>query len=336
MSVDVPDAKTGVQHIPVTADEADLRLDRWFKRHYPDVGHGRLAKWLRTGQVRVDGRRVKAGERIQPEQVIRVPPLPAPAPARRPTRRAPKPTSPDDIEMLEAAILYKDPYLIALNKPAGLAVQGGSGTKRHLDGMLDALKFESEERPRLVHRLDKDTSGVILLARSVAMASKLTSAFRARETVKTYWALVAGVPSPKQGHINMALAKRGPEGGEKIVPAVDGKSATTDYGVVEIAGQRVAWLAMRPLTGRTHQLRVHAAKALETPVIGDGKYGGSGAFMVGLANRLHLHSREIVIIHPATGETLSITAPLIGHMAESWSFLGLDVANATDPFEGLE
>ncbi len=336
MTAGVTDGGSGVQHIAVGADEGDLRLDRWFKRHFPDIGYGMLAKWLRTGQVRVDGRRVKAGVRVLPGQEIRVPPMPALAQEQSSTRHEPLPVRRDDIEMLERAILYKDDYMIALDKPSGLAVQGGSGTKRHLDGMLQAMKFGTDEKPRLVHRLDKDTSGVILLARNAAMAAKLTNEFRARTTVKTYWALVAGVPSPKQGHISMALDKRGPEGGEKVVPTRDGKPATTDYGIIETAGQRMAWLAMRPLTGRTHQLRVHAAEALATPVVGDGKYGGSVAFMTGLANKLHLHAREIVIAHPATGKPLTITAPLTGHMAESWLFLGLDVANATDPFEELE
>jgi 23S rRNA pseudouridine955/2504/2580 synthase len=330
--VSEPSGGNGVQHVPVGSDEGDLRLDRWFKRHYPNIGHGRLAKLLRTGQIRIDGRRVKAGDRVQPGQDIRIPPLPA---SSKPptTRRLKLEIDPEEAVWIQSTVLHRDDHVLAINKPPGLAVQGGTGTKRHLDAMLDCLRFDAADRPRLVHRLDKDTSGVLLLARSARAATKLTSLFRDRETLKTYWALVVGVPSPKKGHIDMALEKRGGGGAEKIVPDEDGRTAQTDYAVVEIAARRAAWLAMRPITGRTHQLRVHAAEALGTPVLGDGKYGGRNAFLGGFANKLHLHARSIVISHPVDGKTLSVTAPLPDHMAESWKFLGFDEASAENPFD---
>jgi len=317
---------SGVAHLEVGPDEADLRLDRWFKRHYPELGHGRLAKLLRTGQVRIDGRRAKPGDRLADGQTVRVPPL-----GEAPASRA-KPVVPVDAKAaadLQATVLYRDHEVLALNKPSGLAAQGGSKTTRHLDGMLDALRFDADARPRLVHRLDKDTSGVLLLGRSAAAAAWLARAFKARDAVKTYWALTAGVPHPADGRIDGALLKRGGAGGERVVVDAAGKPARTDYVVVEAAGP-VAWVALRPLTGRTHQLRAHMA-ALGTPILGDGKYGGAGAFVPGVAQRLHLHARAIGLPRP-DGRTLEVTAPLTGHMAESWAFFGFDANMTRDPF----
>ena len=324
-----------VRHIVVADEETDLRLDRWFRRHYPDLGYGRLAKLLRTGQVRVDGRRVKAGARLAPGQSVRVPPLASDGSKKRAKPNADRPAfSDEDASNLQAAIIYRDNDIIALNKPAGLAVQGGTGTTRHLDAMLDVLTFDASERPRLVHRLDKDTSGVMLLARNVTAASKLTAAFRDRETKKTYWALVVGIPTPKRGLINQPLAKRRGAGGEKVMADEDGTRASTYYTILDTAARRATWLAMRPITGRTHQLRVHAT-VLGNPIVGDGKYGGSSAFLTGIANKLHLHSSSITFRHPRSGELMKMAAPLTGHMAETWKFLGLDAASDDDPFEEL-
>lgn len=347
---------TGVRHLAVAVDEADLRLDRWFRRHFPEVGHGRLAKWLRTGQVRVDSKRARSGARLVPGQTIRIPPLaPASSASERPSRSAAPsamPVAEAEAAPLRAAVLYRDDDVIVLDKPAGLAVQGGTGIRRHLDGMLDALRFGAAERPRLVHRLDKDTSGVMLLARNAFAAARLTGAFRGRTVEKTYWALVAGVPRPSQGTIRLALAKTPVKtsagtpgaGPEKTTPAAagratggsatGGRAAVTDYAIVEIAGRSAAWLALRPRTGRTHQLRAHCV-ALGTPIVGDGKYGGTVAFLPGLASRLHLHARAIALPHPRDGRPLTVTAELPPHMAASWATLGFAAAPDADPFADL-
>lgn len=322
---------TEVSKRRVAADEAGLRLDRWFKRHYPALSHGRLERLLRTGQVRVGGARAKAGTRLAAGDEVRVPPLEAPA-AAVPAKTRP-PVAEADAAALRAAVLYRDRDVIAIDKPPGLAVQGGSKTRRHLDAMLDALRFDAAERPRLVHRLDKDTSGVLLLARTAAAATALTAAFRRRETRKIYWALVAGIPRPRAGRIDLALDKQRGDGGERVVAAVEtGQRAITDFATLDTAGTRVAWLALRPLTGRTHQLRAHCA-ALGTPILGDGKYGGRDAFPeAGLARKLHLHAREIAIARPGGRGLLRVTAPLPPHMRESWAFLGFDPSRDEDPF----
>lgn len=322
---------SGVKLIAVATDETDLRLDRWFRRRYPDLGYGRLAKWLRTGQVRVDGKRAKPGTRLAPGQVVRVPPLADDMAGSAPPA-PPVAVSEADVAALHAAVLYRDGDLIALNKPAGLAVQGGSKTRRHLDRMLDALSFGGE-RPRLVHRLDKDTSGVLLLARNRPAAARLTRAFAGRKAVKIYWALVAGVPKPRRGRLDLPLVKGPSRTGERVRADVSsGRAAVTDYAVIDTAGRRAAWLALRPETGRTHQLRVHCA-TMGTPIVGDGKYGGKRAFIAGISGKLHLHARAIALPHPASGEILRVEAPLVGHMAESWAFLGLDPDSAREPFD---
>ncbi len=320
---------SGVRQVPVAADEADMRLDRWFRQHYPGLGHGRLEKLLRTGQVRVDGGRVKAGQRLAAGQTIRVPPLgdTPPPPARREV-------STEDAADLRALVLYRDDDVVAVDKPPGLAVQGGTRMPRHLDGMLDALRFGSAERPRLVHRLDRDTSGVLLLARTAAAARALAASFRGKGTIKQYWAVVVGAPPLDEGRIDLALTKRpGGRSGEAVAadPAA-GKRAVTYYRRIDQAGKRTAWLALWPRTGRTHQLRVHCA-AMGTPILGDGKYGGRAAFLGGdgVGRRLHLHARRITCPHPSHG-TIDVTAPLPPHMLATWRYFGFDPAAAvTDP-----
>ena len=322
-----------LETVTVSAEDGALRLDRWFKRHYPGLAHGRLEKLLRTGQVRVDGKRAKAGDRVAPGQAVRVRPLDAAPPAEP---RAPRPVAPADTALLRAAVLHRDPHVIVLNKPPGLAVQGGTRSERHLDGMLDALRFEAGERPRLVHRLDKDTSGVLVLARSAAAAAFLTRAFRDKTTRKIYWALAIGRPDPAQGRIGLALAKKDGRGGERVrADPDDGKHAVTYYRVVDSVGERASWLALLPVTGRTHQLRAHCA-AIGAPILGDDKYGGAAAHLAGAPHprRLHLHAREIAIAHPAGG-VLRVTAPLPPHMRQSWKFFGF-AGDAEDPFAELD
>ena len=321
-----------LETITVTAEDGESRLDRWFRRHYPSLGHGRLEKLLRTGQVRIDGKRAKSGDRVSPGQAIRVPPLvEVPSAATAPQR-----TRPQDEAAIRDLIIHRDDHAIVLNKPPGLAVQGGSNTTRHIDGMLEGLRFDYGERPRLVHRLDKDTSGVLLIARTAAAAAFFTRAFRDKTTRKTYWAIVAGRPKLARGKIDLSLAK-GVLGGsrERVHADEDGKGAVTYYSVIDSAGDRASWLALLPLTGRTHQLRAHCA-AIGTPILGDGKYGGAAAHALGgvAAHRLHLHARTLEIPHPA-GFTLKVMAPLPPHMKRMWEFLGF-AGDAPRPFAELD
>ncbi|MDP6120445.1 MAG: RluA family pseudouridine synthase [Rhodospirillales bacterium] len=327
---------TGVTVATIADDEAGLRLDRWFRRHFPKVTHARLQKLLRTGQVRLEGRRAKAGTRLASGQSVRVPPLgdDGAVPPHEVSAEAPV-VSAADAEALSAAVLHRDDHVIAINKPPGLAVQGGTGTRRHLDAMLDSLRVDGGERLRLVHRLDKDTSGVLLLAGSAAGAAVLTRAFRAKATRKVYWAAVAGVPRPARGRVELPLAKKPGPGRQRVAPdSATGKTAVTLYRVIERVGGKAAWLALEPVTGRTHQLRAHCM-VLGTPILGDGKYGGRGAFIGGdaVARRMHLHARAIRLPHPERG-VLEVVAPLPAHMQATWRVLGFREENAPDPFAG--
>lgn len=319
-----------VETMTVAADEGDIRLDRWFKRHYPLLAHGRLEKLLRTGQVRVDGKRAKSNQRLEIGQVIRVPPLgdlsEAPPPKPRQT------VSDDDALMLQSRVLYRDDVVLIIDKPAGLATQGGTGTTRHVDGMLDALRFDAAERPRLVHRLDKDTSGVLVLGRTASAAAALAKSFKSRDARKIYWGLVVGMPNPPDGTIKAPIAKMEGAHGEKMeVNPYEGQSAVTDFKVIDNAARKVAWVQMEPRTGRTHQLRVHMAY-LGTAIAGDGKYGDPEKQLQGQVSRkLHLHARAIEIPHPSGG-VLRAIAPLPKHMEDSFDFFGFDIDQAGDVF----
>jgi 23S rRNA pseudouridine955/2504/2580 synthase len=343
---------SGVQQIEVSAGEGDQRLDRWFRRRFPHVPQGRIEKMCRKGEIRVDGARARPATRLAAGQVVRVPPLPEGAPPERPDA-----VSEADARMIRAAVIWRDDHILVLNKPPGLPVQGGSRQRRHVDGMAEALRFGAEERPRLVHRLDKDTSGLLLMARTRAVAGALTAAFRARETRKIYWAAIAGVPSPRMGTIRYGLVKAPGHGkggeGEKMlclppdrVESTPGaKRATTDYAVLEAAGTRLSWAALVPVTGRTHQLRAHMAE-IGHPILGDGKYGGSaqenpgdgwGAGAGGLSRKLHLHARFLHLRHPVTGAALHLTAPLPDHMSRTWETLGWHADDVPeDPFAEVE
>ena len=308
---------TGVRLVEVGRADDGLRLDRWFKQHYPALTHGQLQKMLRKGQVRVDGSRVDAARRLAPGETVRVPPMPDVAP--RP--RAPV----QDHDEIRGLVLWEDEHTIALNKPFGLPVQGGSKVTRHLDGMLDGLA-RGGERPRLVHRLDKDTGGLLLLGKTRLAAKTLGDAFQRHEVVKDYWALTAGVPHPLQGRIDDPVGKAGEPGDERVEAGTDvakAKRALTDYQVVEAAGTKAAFVALRPLTGRTHQLRVHM-QTLGTPIIGDGKYGGARAKVEGMAPKLHLFCRAMTFpTGPGGSKRVTVEAPLTGHMAKAWAFLSL-------------
>ena len=322
--------QTGARVETVDTDDDGIRLDRWFRRHYPALTHGRLEKLLRKGEVRLDGKRVKAADRVIAGQSLRLPPQVIHDKVEEKPRPAPVQTS----RRLEDAILYMDKHLIVLNKPSGLATQGGSGLKEHVDGMLDQLSFEKTTRPKLVHRLDRDTSGVLMVARTAQAAAGLSRALAGRDASKIYWALVKGVPKQKHGFVKAGLAKEGVRGrGERMAVSEedDAKFALTEYAVMGQAGQEFSWVAARPVTGRTHQIRVHLA-SLGTPIVGDFKYGGVDAKGKGaIADKLHLHARSIDIARPDGGR-LQVTAPLPPHMLKSWELLGFDAGNKRDPF----
>jgi 23S rRNA pseudouridine955/2504/2580 synthase len=315
-----------VQTRVVSEDEAEIRLDRWFRRHFPQLTQGALQKLCRTGQVRVDGKRAEAATRLAPGQAIRVPPIPlGPPPA------VPK-VDPRDEAELRRLVLYQDAQVIVINKPHGLAVQGGPGITRHLDGMLDALR-DGGDRPRLVHRLDRDTSGVLLLARTPGVAGKLAALFRGRDVKKTYWAIVVGRPIPAEGVIDASLVRVGGGPGARTALAErddpDAARAISEYRTLDAAGKKLAWLELSPLTGRTHQLRVHCAE-LGTPILGDDKYGGEVTRPEGFPPLLHLHARALSFPHPAGG-TLSVAAELPAHMRETFRMLGFEAPAAPPP-----
>lgn len=336
---------SGVRHLAVAEDEGEQRLDRWLRRRFPDLAHGRIQRLCRRGEIRVDGARASGSTRVAPGQVVRVPPLAdPPSPAARPSPALPE----GDAEAIRARVVFRDDHLIVLDKPPGLAVQGGSGQTRHLGDLLPALRFDRDDDPRLVHRLDRDTSGLLVLARTGAAAVALARAFRGRDVEKIYYALVAGRPRPSAGTVRYGLVKAAGAGGEKMtvlhpdaVGETDGaRHAVTDYRVIEQVGGRCAWVALRPVTGRTHQLRAHMA-ALGTPIAGDGKYGGRGqenrgdgwgaGLGGGLSRKLHLHAAQLAFAHPTTGAPLAFAAPLPEHMARSWRLLGLEDAAVPDP-----
>jgi 23S rRNA pseudouridine955/2504/2580 synthase len=300
--------------------DSGIRLDRWFKRHMPAMTHGLLEKLLRKGDIRVNGKKAKASDRVEAGQVIGVR-FEVSGFSKNELTPKTSQLTPEDARMMQSLVLYKDADVIVINKPAGLAVQGGSKVTRSVDGMLDALRFDAKERPKLVHRLDRDTSGVLVLARSAKAASRLMHAFAGKKVEKTYWALVKGAPEIAQGKIDLPLAKQEEGDVEKVaIDEEDGKRAVTLYRVLERLSKALAWVELMPVTGRTHQLRVHMA-AIGHPIIGDGKYGGRAAFIDGmeLSHTLHLHARRIAI--PGV---LDVTAPLPRHMKESWKTLGLE------------
>ena len=343
---------SGVKTLTVSADEGEQRLDRWFKRRFPQISQGHVEKMCRTGQVRVDGARAKASDRVSPGMTIRVPPLPD---AEAPSRPKPDGISAADAKMIQDCVLFKDEHMIVLNKPPGLPSQGGSGQgDRHVDGLTEALKFGYQDRRKLVHRLDKDTSGVLMLARTDRVARALSESLRHRNTRKIYWAVVAGVPHPRQGSIKYGLQKGGGRGDhEKMIcihPAKMGdhpeaKRAHTDYFTLWFLGTRLSWMALEPITGRTHQLRAHMAE-LGHPILGDGKYGGSSTENLGdgwgagaggdLSRKLHLHARRLTVEHPILKTEMTFTAPLPDHMARTWKMLDWNPGDVPeDPFEAL-
>jgi 23S rRNA pseudouridine955/2504/2580 synthase len=320
----------GVQTVAVTPDEAGMRVDRFLEARFPTLSFSHIQRIIRKGELRVNGRRAQPKDRLAAGQAVRIPPLrlDQPKPAR-PDSEADKTRA-----FLKSITLHEDADVLVLNKPMGLAVQGGSGTVKHLDGMLEVLRDAHGQRPRLVHRLDKDTAGCLLVAKTRFAAAALAKTFRSRAARKIYWALVAGVPKPRQGRISTYLAKEEREDESFMRIARHGEEgashAVTFYAVVETAARQLAWLSLKPVTGRTHQLRAHCAH-IGHPIVGDPKYFSKENWDLpgGLQNRLHLLARRIVVPHPRGG-TIDVSAPLPPHMQQSWNLLGFD-AERYDP-----
>ena len=317
---------TGVQTVKVGRDEEGMRVDRFFEARFPGLSFSHIQRIIRKGEVRVNGRRTQPKNRLEAGQEVRIPPLKLDAPKPRPAGDA----AGKDRDFLRSITLYEDADVLVLNKPMGLAVQGGSGTTRHIDGMLEVLRAPGPDgqRPRLVHRLDKDTAGCLLVAKTRFAAAALAKSFRSRSARKIYWALVAGVPKPKQGRISTFLAKeeRADDSFMRVARhGDDGAShAVTYYAVVETSARTLAWLSLKPVTGRTHQLRAHM-NYIGHPIVGDPKYFSRENWELpgGMQNRLHLLARRIAVPHPRGG-TIDVTAPLPPHMTQSWNLLGLE------------
>jgi 23S rRNA pseudouridine955/2504/2580 synthase len=321
-----------VRTLTVDVGEDGVRLDRWFRRRWPHLSQGQIQKLARSGQIRVDGGRARADTRLAAGAQVRVPPMPEAAPA------APRDAlSSQDRAYVRGLVLYEDDEVLALNKPAGLAVQGGTKTHRHIDGLLSAWG-DGPERPRLVHRLDRDTSGVLVLGKSASAAAKLAGAFARRRTGKTYWALVAGTPKPAEGVIEIPLAKQGFGDREMVAPA-DPKDpraepAETEFVTISRAAQTATWLALRPVTGRTHQLRAHLL-AVGYPILGDPKYHHAASQALSGALKLQLHARRIVLPHPNGGE-LVLEAPISPELQAGFDRFGFEAHEApADPFARL-
>jgi 23S rRNA pseudouridine955/2504/2580 synthase len=321
-----------VETIEVQQGEGGLRLDRWFRMHFPDITYGHLQKLLRSGQVRVASKRVQANARLEAGQQVRVPAVIRQPAKPRPSVAPPLGLSKGDRDFIEALILFEDEHVVALNKPYGIAVQGGTGTKRHIDGLLAGMADRFGDRPRLVHRLDRDTTGVLLVAKHRDAAAKLGRVFQTRSAAKTYWALVKGVPKPPQGKVEAALVKAAGPDGDRVRKALPGEQdkamhATTHYSVIDRVAHKAAWVSLKPVTGRQHQLRAHMA-LIGHPILGDNKYEGDKALAdSGIEAKLHLHARRLVIPHPVAGHAkIDVTAPLPDHMRKSWELLGLDPA----------
>ncbi len=314
---------TIINQFIIHTDDDGIRIDRWFKRHAPGVSHGEIQKASRKGLIRLDGKKAKPDDVVQSGQELIIKFIDLNVAAA--TAKQPKPLqglTEDMMRETQSWVIWKNAHCIAINKPAGIAVQGGSGVKDHVDGRLDALRFDLTNRPKLVHRLDKDTSGVMLLARSTKAAADISKALATKKIQKIYWALIVGVPAAYEGEIESGMQKSGEEY-EKMAVDDEGKNAITHYRIIEPLAKRMALVELKPITGRTHQLRVHMAE-LGTPILGDGKYGGGKAFIDGLdlPKQLHLHARQLIVPHLYGG--LDIVAPLASHMKKSFKLLGLE------------
>lgn len=321
---------TDVRTFTVKPDDDGIRLDRWFKRNLPDANFNLVSRWARTGQLRVDGKRAKPGDHVLTGQSIRVPPAEPVTKVEVEAKVRPKKLRPvlseDEVAFAESMVIYKDAQALVLNKPPGLATQGGTKTDEHVDGLLDALCYDIDGRPKLVHRLDKDTSGALLVARTSRSAGHFAKSFSSRTARKVYWALIVGVPDIFDGMVELPIAKQPGSGGEKMhVDMKEGQAARTRYRVIDRAGNSATWIELQPFTGRTHQLRVHMA-AIGHPIVGDGKYGGRDAFLTGsISRKMHLHARRIRVDGLDGSPQIDVTAELPPHFTESLEQLGFSL-----------
>jgi 23S rRNA pseudouridine955/2504/2580 synthase len=325
-----------VRQFTVSSEDDGIRLDRWFKRNLPDARFNTVSRWARTGQLRLDGKRATPGDRVEAGQIIRVPPA-DPEGEERPRAKPQRPQlSQDEVAYINEMVIHADRAAIVVNKPPGLATQGGTKTNVHLDRLLDGLAGAESNRPKLVHRLDKDTSGVLLIARTPRAAAYFSKSFSGRTARKVYWALVVGVPEVKDGFIDLPIGKQFGTGGEKMcVDEEQGLPSKTRYRLIERAGNRAAWVELQPFTGRTHQLRVHMA-AIGHPIVGDGKYGGQEAFLTGtISRKLHLHARRLRIDHPDGGQ-VDVAADLPPHFADSLAALGFELEQGDLPLDEVK
>lgn len=303
----------------ISAEENGLRLDRCLRLWIPHLPQSVIEKAARKGLLKIEGDKAKPPQRVEEGQILSFPSFFLNLEELE-VEKKPKPLTSGDRKWLKNLILFENKEILVLNKPAGIAVQGGTNQKKSLDEML--LHYDETYTPRLVHRLDKETSGVWVVAKTLPMARWLTQAFKERTVQKMYWALVLGIPQKRKGEVSLSLVKKPDPIGEKVrVDSQTGLKALTSYRVIKTLSDRVAWLELIPHTGRTHQLRVHCAEGLKTPILGDGKYGGREASLLG-HKTLHLHARRLTIPLPHGGE-LTFEAPLSEDMRKSFEALGV-------------
>lgn len=330
-----------VVNLTVRDDDDDTRLDRWLKRNFHGLSQIQIEKALRKGEIRVDGGRAKSNARLKAGQTVRVPPIATRNDENERPKKAVRVSS-ADAEFIRSMVIHEDERVIVLNKPPGIAVQGGTGTSKHIDGLTKALVGADEEKPRLVHRLDRDTSGLLVLAKTAGIAASLGNLFRSRELEKIYWAVLLGVPNPPHAELRGWMKKASGPGGdrEKMRSAAHGETgavhAVTQYSVVSNAGQRASWVALKPETGRTHQLRFHTAE-IGCAIVGDRKYTCDRPVPGGLGDGLHLHARALKLPPFGGGKKpLVLEADLAPHMKETFATLGFEPSQAKDPFFALK
>ncbi len=314
------------QKIDIPSHAIGLRLDKWLGTLYPQIKYGEWARLFRKGHIRLNGKRVKGSERLEAHQWVRLPPPAilneaATLNPQRPRQRQTSALSSDMEKKLKSWIVFEDAHLIIFNKPAGLAVQGGTKQTLHLDGLLQAWGQKIGATFKLVHRLDKETSGLIVIAKTTPSAAALADSFKQRQLEKIYIAITQGVLHPLTGSINDPIHFQ--EGKyEKMIVDPQGKKALTFYHVLSHASKKASCIALSPATGRTHQLRVHLAHH-NCPILGDGQYGDASVFWQNLPKHLYLHAYQLTFMHPVLKKKLTFSAPLPPYFREAFELLGM-------------